>query len=249
MADEDYEQTLLIIKTCYVYRIPPRTTAAGYKAADWDLSNPIWEGRMVVSSKGDQCYVKLETVETGEIFAICPATETSVEAVNDSSRYFVLRIDDGRGKHAFIGVGFAERNEAFDFNSALIDHNRYVKQEKEQAQMAKNAPPPKDYSLADGQKIVVNIKTKKSATTPKTTSSGGFSLGGGLLPPPPSSNSARSQPSQPTQSFQSFQSAPQQSNSANDLFGDFSSFGKPTTSNPSTQSNNSNSGFDWVGFN
>ena len=56
-----------------------------------------------------------------------------METVLDSSRYFVLKIEDGRGKHAFIGLGFSERNEAFDFNVALSDHEKYVRrgQEKE----------------------------------------------------------------------------------------------------------------------
>jgi hypothetical protein len=43
----------------------------------------------------------------------------------------VLRIEDGRGKHAFVGLGFNERNEAFDFNVALSDHEKYVKREQE----------------------------------------------------------------------------------------------------------------------
>ncbi|KAJ0959603.1 putative PH-like domain superfamily, NECAP, PHear domain-containing protein [Helianthus annuus] len=32
-------------------------------------------------------------------------------------------------KHAFVGLGFTERNEAFDFNVALSDHEKYVKRE------------------------------------------------------------------------------------------------------------------------
>jgi hypothetical protein len=38
----------------------------------------------------------------------------------------VLRIDDGRGHHAFVGMGFTERNDAFDFSAALQDHQKYV---------------------------------------------------------------------------------------------------------------------------
>uniref|UniRef100_A0A2N9IEG9 NECAP PHear domain-containing protein n=1 Tax=Fagus sylvatica TaxID=28930 RepID=A0A2N9IEG9_FAGSY len=52
----------------------------------------------------------------GDLFAACfvqpdQPREAAVETVLDSSRYFVLRIEDGRGKHAFVGLGFAERNE------------------------------------------------------------------------------------------------------------------------------------------
>ena len=57
--------------------------------------------------------------------------ENSIETVIDSSMYFMLKIEDGRGKHAFIGFGFAERNEAFDFNMALSDHEKYVRREHE----------------------------------------------------------------------------------------------------------------------
>lgn len=77
----------------------------------------------------------------GELFAVCPyeVHSNSVEAVLDSSRYFVLKIEsDGKvffarergsvakgdyviGRHAFIGMGFQERTDAFDFNVTLQD--------------------------------------------------------------------------------------------------------------------------------
>ncbi|KAI4341771.1 hypothetical protein MLD38_026455 [Melastoma candidum] len=79
----------------------------------------------------NRCQVRLEDPGSGELFATCiiypGSREASVETVLDSSRYFVLRIEDGRGKHAFIGLGFNERNEAFDFNVALSDHEKYAK--------------------------------------------------------------------------------------------------------------------------
>lgn len=63
---------------------------------------------------------------TGDLFALCPYqpsksnTNGGVEAVLDSSRYFVLTVvDQDSGQKAYLGMGFPERSESFDFNVAL----------------------------------------------------------------------------------------------------------------------------------
>lgn len=50
-----------------------------------------------------------------------------VDGVIDSSRYYVLRIKDpASSRTTLLGVGFREREVAFDFKQALNDYVRYV---------------------------------------------------------------------------------------------------------------------------
>jgi len=38
------EQTVLSIKECFVYKVPPLRTASGHRAEDWGLDSPIFTG-------------------------------------------------------------------------------------------------------------------------------------------------------------------------------------------------------------
>ena len=46
----------------------------------------------------------------------------AIEAVLDSSRYFVVRIQNDAGQSANVGIGFADRGDSFDLNVALQDY-------------------------------------------------------------------------------------------------------------------------------
>jgi hypothetical protein len=61
----------------------------------------------------------------GQLFANAPIDKypsVAIEAVADSSRYFVLRLLNDNGQSAFVGIGFADRSDSFDLNVALMDH-------------------------------------------------------------------------------------------------------------------------------
>jgi hypothetical protein len=200
--EEAFEHTLLVVREVSVYKIPPRTTSGGYKCGEWLQSDKIWSGRLRVVSCGDRCEIRLEDPATGDLFAACfvlpGQRESAVETVLDSSRYFVLRIEDGRGKHAFIGLGFNERNEAFDFNVALSDHEKYVKREQEKETVGEESSensidihPAVSHRLKEGETIRINVKNKSTAGSGMLSAAG---LSGGaaakpkasmLLAPPP----------------------------------------------------------------
>lgn len=180
--EEAFEHTLLVVREVSVYKIPPRSTSGSYKCGEWLQSDKIWTGRLRVVSCKERCEIRLEDSNTGELFAACYVypghRESSVETVADSSRYFVLKIEDGTGKHAFIGLGFTERNEAFDFNVALSDHEKYIRREQEKEKGEENEDgkieihPAVNQRLKEGETIRINVKNKASAGTGMLSAAG-----------------------------------------------------------------------------
>ena len=120
--EEPLEYVLLSKKECFAYAVPPATSSGGFKASDW--GNCIWKGRCQVCSKGDILVIKLVDAD-GQLFAACPVPlsstlEASIERTNDSSRYFVLKLERA-GRKILMGFGFEQRNDAFDFNATIQD--------------------------------------------------------------------------------------------------------------------------------
>ncbi|KAL3632224.1 hypothetical protein CASFOL_025208 [Castilleja foliolosa] len=218
---EAVELVLFQVSECYVYMIPPRISAASYRADEWNVNKWSWEGTLKVISKGVECIIRLEDKKTGELYArafLRDGEPHPVETVIDSSRYFVLRVEEniaigdlyahyvkcpviygcdillftykdisnefkcdecvgpqpielsGRLRHAFIGLGFRERTEAYDFQAALHDHMKYLNKKKTAEEMEQQYQQTSsvDYSLKDGETIVLQLKNQKGGGSIKS---------------------------------------------------------------------------------
>lgn len=198
--DDTYESIGLVKPEVYVYVIPPRQSATRkHRAADWKLDAPNFICRLKIISKGERCLIRLEDRNTGAHFATCPVDSypsIAVENVEDSSRYFVVRVQNDNGQQAFLGIGFNDRSDSFDFNVALQDHFKYVKQAKQIEQEAKQAvnepgiqQPKLDLRFKEGQTIKINLKSSLPGDeqAKKPIKSANESIVPGILPPPPGS--------------------------------------------------------------
>lgn len=238
---DTYESVILVKNEVFVFKIPPRTSNRGYRAADWNLQEPQWTGRMRLVSKGNELVMKLEDKTSGELFAKCPIDKypgVALEAVTDSSRYFVVKIQDDNGRAAYIGLGFGDRSDSFDLNVALQDHFKWLKKEQESDQTPQGQL---DLGFKDGETIKINMKITKKDGSEGSRSRRGVpgASGGGLLPPPPGGSKLPPPPS--PQHAASPSSIPPAS--SNTEWGEFNSASapEPQATTPANQQN-------WVQF-
>jgi adaptin ear-binding coat-associated protein 1/2 len=136
------EQVVLSIPEVFVYKVPPLRTASGHRAEEWGLATPLFTGylrvlqadtklRIIVYAYRDPTKL-LASDENLTKFGECPVAPhgdvtSFVDSVIDSSRYYVLRIKDpASSRTTLLGIGFREREVAFDFKSVLNEYVRYV---------------------------------------------------------------------------------------------------------------------------
>ena len=122
-------------------------------------------------------------------------------------------MQDGSGRHAFLGMGFVERHEAyvastvsfarptpltgpssraraarrFDFNVTLQDHVKHLRREAAaEAAAEASAPPPQDFTLKGNLNIALPAgAAPKTRETPPRAGAAAAAPCGVLLPPPP----------------------------------------------------------------
>ena len=179
-ADEVIERVRLRVPNAHVFKLPPKPSAGGWRGADW--CDKVWQGTLKVVERGDETAVLLvDPDEERNTFAVCPIKHDSgvngtnagngVDRCVDSSRYFVLRIQNAAGRHMYIGLAFNERNDAFDFNTSLEDSRR-EKEMEQRAEMSREmerlgvddaggegggGEGGANYKMKEGEKIRVSI--------------------------------------------------------------------------------------------
>lgn len=181
------ERVRLKIRNCHVFKLPPKPDSGGWRGADW--RDKVWQGNLKVVERGDETAVLLvDPTNEKNIFAVCPIRHNDnfdgtnsgngVDRCIDSSRYFVLKIQNGQGRTLFIGLAFNERADAFDFNTALEDSRREKLAERKASQGISHLVQKQgvNYKMKEGEKIKVAIpSTNSSAGSSEETSPTGES--------------------------------------------------------------------------
>ncbi|NXL23293.1 NECP2 protein, partial [Setophaga kirtlandii] len=189
--EEEYESVLCVKPAVLVYRVPPRASNRGYR---WGPRPPAgcqrllaWGG-LAPSLRG----------LWGPLLMRCAGFVTPREELRGcpgaAQGLWVAQGQHRDCRRAFIGVGFVDRGDAFDFNVALQDHFKWVRQQSELARQAQDLEqgPKLDLGFKEGQTIKLNIANMKKkeggtgSTRPRPAGLGGLSL----LPPPPGGKSS-----------------------------------------------------------
>jgi hypothetical protein len=199
------EVCYLKIRECFVYKLPPRANAKGHVAQEWGLEKPLWTGELKLLATDQNLWLRFS--KNGEVF--CESVKIPLHEVNvihpltywvepalDSSRYYVIRMQDPVSKKLIsLGVGLRERSESFDFNAAINDR---LSLERRQAEVPEDddddqpSAPADDGKrigslapAADGARIKLNLNVGAGGK-PRKRSTGQKPAGlGHILAPPP----------------------------------------------------------------
>jgi hypothetical protein len=155
------QRILFACREVHVYRVPQQQLVQKrFLCQEWEGEH-VFTGRCRVVEESTRVWIRLEDRVSGELFAESPLDESEPQHAVDSSRYFVLLVKDrDTQRKAWLGIGFEQRGEAFDFVAALNDAKR---QNQPTTQGDQPKPVSKDFSLKQGQKLKLSIPGMKKA--------------------------------------------------------------------------------------
>ncbi len=121
----------LSLPECFIYKVPPLRSAAGHRAEDWDLAQPLVTGCLRIYENKNELKIILYSLVNNnstnrsddniKLFGECVIPHNNNEkfrsmsekvtvycdGVVDSSRYYVLRlVNRSDNKTLMIGIGF-----------------------------------------------------------------------------------------------------------------------------------------------
>ncbi|KAI6249455.1 Adaptin ear-binding coat-associated protein 1 [Erysiphe necator] len=218
LPPESFQRVLYKSCSVSVYNIPPLVSNKGYNAASWTAGNNkrlIFTARLriletTIPSSSDPSTEKLrfdivlEDPKDEQLFAAAPYTRPEVvQQALDSSRFFAIRVEGEGGRKATLGIGFEERNEAFDFSVTLQEVRRTLEfrdigsfSEAKDPGIKENKE--RDFSLKEGEMVVVDLgkrnRRKMQGDNMSNHSSHSFAEGENsipFLPPPPTAHETK----------------------------------------------------------
>jgi hypothetical protein len=140
-----------------MFKIPPMSNPSGHLFGSWKEN--IWTGNIKITAVGETCTVKFITFE-GQEYAkaiIADNFKDSVQKVVDSSRGYAIKLTSDDGRSMWVGIGFHDRNDAFDFYAAFEDFQKKREMERNPHLFKNQNKQSIDFRLGPGQNIMLNI--------------------------------------------------------------------------------------------
>ena len=171
-AESEVEMPLFSFDETMLFKIPPAVTSRGHCSQEW---KPYfaWKGRIEVSMKGQKCKVVFKKPDHS-IYGygfLSKDVEKHIEKCYDSMRFFGIKLMNEKNQSLLMGIGFDDRNVAFDFMQSLQKFQKNAEYDsKSEAPIVTDPSKPKqDYSLKEGEKLVLSFGAS-SGTTSETLS-------------------------------------------------------------------------------
>lgn len=167
---QEYEFTLVQKQNVRMYKIPPMSNASGYLLGQW--KELIWNGRLEFDKGslktitiGQVCTTKFLNAD-GTEFARAVIAENIADSVQkcvDSSRGYAIKLTAADGRAMWVGLGFHDRNDAFDFYDSYKEYSKKLEMERNPHLFKETRKDVIDFSLKPGQVIVMNISENSQA--------------------------------------------------------------------------------------